>query len=187
MFEGMVVKLADFGFSALASKKSIRLGGSQPWMAPEYDRSAHYTLDQAKLTDLYSFGMLCLWVIFNDELIEKGRLLPKAPRTVWSRFSAAVGSTLSGYTGSVWVESLNPDIQFLAEYNVKDPSKNVMRSRALELVDGMEDSKFKSMLRQLFEKSLSYNPDERSFTSVSERNFEIIARILSEERQVSAL
>ena len=33
VFEGMVAKLADFGFSALASKQSIRLGGSQPWVA----------------------------------------------------------------------------------------------------------------------------------------------------------
>ena len=186
MFEGMVAKLADFGFSALASKQFIRLGGSQPWVAPEYDRSERYTFDQAKLMDLYSFGMLCLWVVFKDELTEKGKQLPERARSVWSRFSDTVGSTLSGYTGSVWVGSLNPDIQFLGEYNIKDPSKNMMRSRALELVDEMEDSNFKGMLRLLFEKSLSYKPKDRSFASGSEPNFEIVARLLSGERQVSA-
>ncbi len=41
------------------------LGGSQPWQAPECSRGAFFKLEEAKRTDIYSFGML-VWRVFLD-------------------------------------------------------------------------------------------------------------------------
>ena len=41
------------------------LGGSRPWQAPEFSRTAYFKIEDAKRTDVYSFGML-LWRVFLD-------------------------------------------------------------------------------------------------------------------------
>lgn len=41
------------------------LGGSRPWQAPEFSRTAYFKVEDAKRTDIYSFGML-LWRVFLD-------------------------------------------------------------------------------------------------------------------------
>ena len=41
------------------------LGGSRPWQAPEFSRTAYFRIEDAKRTDVYSFGML-LWRVFLD-------------------------------------------------------------------------------------------------------------------------
>lgn len=41
------------------------LGGSRPWQAPEFSRTAYFKIEEAKRTDVYSFGML-LWRVFLD-------------------------------------------------------------------------------------------------------------------------
>lgn len=41
------------------------LGGSRPWQAPEFSRTAYFRIEEAKRTDVYSFGML-LWRVFLD-------------------------------------------------------------------------------------------------------------------------
>ena len=60
----ITVKVADFGYSTLAAgeAKNICLPKSKPWNAPEH-HFGEFTTHDAKLTDVYSFGMLCLWVI----------------------------------------------------------------------------------------------------------------------------
>ena len=39
---------------------------SIPWDAPEYHDRA-FTLGNAKKADVYSFGLLCLWIIFHND------------------------------------------------------------------------------------------------------------------------
>jgi len=58
------VKVADFGYSTLAAgeAKNICLPKSRPWNAPEH-HFGEFTTHDAKQTDVYSFGMLCLWVV----------------------------------------------------------------------------------------------------------------------------
>ncbi|KAF8544152.1 kinase-like domain-containing protein, partial [Trichophaea hybrida] len=58
------VKVADFGYSTLAAgeAENICLPKSKPWNAPEH-HFGEFTTHNAKLTDVYSFGMLCLWVV----------------------------------------------------------------------------------------------------------------------------
>ncbi|KAL6909112.1 kinase-like domain-containing protein [Trichoderma evansii] len=67
-------RVTDFGYSTLHAKNSaeaqIRLPFSVPWNAPETvaDRDRLFSVHDAKLTDIYSFGMLCAWVLFRDSL-----------------------------------------------------------------------------------------------------------------------
>ncbi|CAG9952042.1 unnamed protein product [Clonostachys rosea f. rosea IK726] len=64
-------KLIDFGYSTLYSTQKLRvqLPISKPWNAPEHDRAAReWTFEGAKLADVYSFGLLCLWVLFERSL-----------------------------------------------------------------------------------------------------------------------
>ena len=57
-------KLTDFGVSRLPNGELV-LGGSRPWQAPECHRGAYLRIEDAKRTDIYSFGML-LWRVCLD-------------------------------------------------------------------------------------------------------------------------
>lgn len=57
-------KLTDFGVLRLPDG-GVLLGGSRPWQAPECSRGAFFKLEEAKRTDVYSFGML-IWRVFLD-------------------------------------------------------------------------------------------------------------------------
>jgi len=66
-----VPKVADFGFSCLGAKDTdmIRMPKTPPWEAPEWHPRG-FTIAAAKKADFYSFGLLCVWILFNDQLVE---------------------------------------------------------------------------------------------------------------------
>jgi serine/threonine protein kinase len=60
-------KVADFGFSTHFHSEQedlIQMPKSVPWTAPEH-HSRYFTLQSAKAMDVYSFSMLCLWLLFH--------------------------------------------------------------------------------------------------------------------------
>lgn len=62
-------KVADFGFSTYFHEEQedlIQVPKSVPWTAPEH-HSNYHTSQSAKAMDVYSFGMLCLWLLFTKE------------------------------------------------------------------------------------------------------------------------
>ena len=59
-----ICKLTDFGISSHTTG-AIVLGGSHLWQAPECIRDAYFELENAKRTDVYSFGML-VWRVMLD-------------------------------------------------------------------------------------------------------------------------
>ena len=59
-----MAKLTDFGVLRLEDG-GMMLGGSRPWQAPEFSRTAYFKVEDAKRTDIYSFGML-VWRVFLD-------------------------------------------------------------------------------------------------------------------------
>ena len=65
----ITVKVADFGYSTLTVDESgkVFLPKSRPWDAPEHHFGG-LTAQEAKKTDVYSFGMLCLWILFGNRL-----------------------------------------------------------------------------------------------------------------------
>jgi serine/threonine protein kinase len=63
------IKVADFGYSTLAGEvEQVLLPKSRPWNAPEH-YFGEFEVTDAKKTDVYSFGILCLWVLFGTLLI----------------------------------------------------------------------------------------------------------------------
>ncbi|KAI1120470.1 kinase-like protein [Nemania abortiva] len=140
-------KLIDFGFSNTLSAISddahhrIRLPLSAPWNAPEHDRLLReWTSTQAMETDLYSFGMLCLWVLFEPYL--SGSIAVCPPRDV--NYNIKPGS-------SIW--------------NL-GTIKHTVQAFAQDLVD--LDTTLKEnervILKEFFAKSLSLNPTERDIS-----------------------
>jgi len=61
------VKMTDFGYSTLATGENgcVFLPKSRPWNAPEH-HWGEFKVPDAKKTDVYSFGLLCLWVLFGS-------------------------------------------------------------------------------------------------------------------------
>ena len=65
----ITVKVTDFGYSTLTGGESgkVILPKSRPWSAPEH-HLGEFNTQEAKKTDVYSFGMLCLWLLFGNSL-----------------------------------------------------------------------------------------------------------------------
>ncbi|KAG8528203.1 uncharacterized protein KY384_007120, partial [Bacidia gigantensis] len=66
-------KLADFGYAGWARNGQkdvvIKLPKSWPWNAPEHHHRG-FTVEAAQKSDRFSFGLLCLWILFFDKPIE---------------------------------------------------------------------------------------------------------------------
>ncbi|KAJ0108132.1 hypothetical protein J7T55_007251 [Diaporthe amygdali] len=68
---GFTAMVTDFGYSTRYAHEgdTIKLPISHPWNGPEVDRlNREWTPSEAKKADLFSFGMLCLWVLFPAQL-----------------------------------------------------------------------------------------------------------------------
>jgi serine/threonine protein kinase len=64
-------KVADLGFSSLsvtdADTTIIRMPGTPPWHAPEWHHRFSTTeMTAAKKMDVYSYGLLCAWILFYN-------------------------------------------------------------------------------------------------------------------------
>ena len=69
-----VAKVTDFGYSTLFITESdlITMPKSSPWTAPERHHRAIWP-EEAKKMDAYSFGMLCLWLLFYNRAANRDR------------------------------------------------------------------------------------------------------------------
>jgi serine/threonine protein kinase len=66
---GYVAKVADFGYSTrfVDKDEAIQMPGSRYWVAPEWHHRNYRTnVMGAMKMDAYSFGMLCLWLLFYN-------------------------------------------------------------------------------------------------------------------------
>jgi len=63
------VKLADLGDASISDDNEtwVFMPRSKPWSPPEYHHRG-CPFWQATKMDIYSFGLLCLWVLFGDSL-----------------------------------------------------------------------------------------------------------------------
>lgn len=64
-------KVIDFGYSTryVDDHQQLTMSISELWNAPENSGDGRrWTILQAKQSDLYCFGMLCLWLIFEPRL-----------------------------------------------------------------------------------------------------------------------
>jgi serine/threonine protein kinase len=62
--------VTDFGFSCFngTDEDLVQVTRTEPWEAPEW-HYRYFKLRDAKKMDIYSFGLLCLWLFFRDETL----------------------------------------------------------------------------------------------------------------------
>ena len=74
---GHVARLIDFGYSTFfADSDYVRMPRSVPWAAPEWPENEITTPAAAKRMDVYSLGVLCLWLLFNSEKLVSENIVP---------------------------------------------------------------------------------------------------------------
>ena len=63
---GHSIRLADFGYSSFFASK-IKIIATHGWIAPEWHHR-NFTTDVAgaKKMDIYSFGLVCRWLLFDE-------------------------------------------------------------------------------------------------------------------------
>ncbi|KAH8891997.1 kinase-like protein [Thozetella sp. PMI_491] len=68
-------KVADFGFSTLFAEDSDRadvlLPTSWPWTAPDVEGRDCVTFAQAKSADIFSYGLVCMWLLSYGTMQER--------------------------------------------------------------------------------------------------------------------
>ena len=138
------VKVTDFGYSTLTAGGSgtVILPKSRPWNAPEH-HFGEFKASEAKKTDVYSFGMLCLWVLFENYLSD-------VPQT-----------TADGATGVI-----SFDAPFLSGPTLLERLKDEDRLEyiANRLVESMSDlnAECRVRLKEIFALTLPCNPGKRT-------------------------
>ena len=143
----ITVKVADFGYSTLTVGESgkVLLPKSRPWNAPEH-HFGEFKFQEAKKTDVYSFGMLCLWVLFGN------------------RLSSIQQTTADGVTGFI-----SFDIPFffsrptLLECFKNEDRLEGIANHLLGSTPGLDvDSEYAIRLKDMFSLTLPYNPGKRT-------------------------
>lgn len=135
--------MADFGYSYLPHEGDerfvIHLAKSQPWSAPEHHHRG-FSIEQAQKQDVYSFGMLCFWVLFQAEISAK---FPEFAREI---------------PGSEFANQNNiHSFELLGHW--KDEKR--LRDVALELVTNCFGDREKDVLMQFFNCTLAHETNER--------------------------
>jgi len=151
------VKVTDFGYSTFTidEEGSVLLPKSRPWNAPEH-HFGEFTISEAKKTDVYSFGMLCIWVLFGNSLPDV--LITTAEEETKSvSFNAPLGP------------------RTLLE-KLRDEGKvEQIANQLVELMTGL-NTEYKTRLKGFFSLTLQLNPAQRT------SNFEKLVRLLSPNR-----
>jgi serine/threonine protein kinase len=138
-------KVADFGFSTRSAHDDhhIALPESWPWYAPEIREYPELSPQQAAKTEVFSFGMLCLWFMFEKYL--SGVLpLPGAAQSARSSYI---------YKGE------DRSLQFLADLK-KEDSLTQLASQ-LVMVETDLDVESRQMLEHFFRGCLPCDPKSR--------------------------
>lgn len=68
-----VAKVSDLGYSVHldCDDTLIKMPLSKPWHAPEWHHRVYRFPEIVKM-DLYSYGMVCLWLLFGQECLDSG-------------------------------------------------------------------------------------------------------------------
>ncbi len=67
--DDVVAKLIDFGYSCygMEDEDEVQIGGTPLWSPPEHT-GEKVTVHSAKKMDVYSFGLVCYWILFFDTI-----------------------------------------------------------------------------------------------------------------------
>lgn len=126
------------------------MGWTWPWNAPEHDIYPSFTPDQARKTDVFSLGMLWLWLLFQDhfyEGCEGGEAEPLPMIAEWTKPCLAKKSD-------------SDLLNFLD--NLKREENLIPFSRHLLIMDKNLGKDYKLMLERFFCASLACDASSRA-------------------------
>ena len=142
----ITVKVADFGYSTLIVDEpgKVSLPKSRPWNAPEH-HFGEFSVQEAKKTDVYSFGMLCLWLLFGSRLSD-------TPQTGADGTAELISfnAPLLQFGRPTWLEILK------YEDRVEDIANHLVES-----MPGL-NAEHRIRLRETFSLTLPLNPGQRT-------------------------
>ena len=144
-FEGddVGVKITDFGYASLGNQDDdlVKLARSRPWDAPEYS-PRWLTMRSAKRMDVYSFGLLVLWLLFRQEPIFRE-----------GKTSVSVG------------KAFETDDELLLERLEELKESDGLLTQAIQLVSKCSkvNENLRVRLERVFTISLSREPSSRAF------------------------
>ena len=136
------IKVIDFGFSSYNSTDEdfVRVAKTEPWEAPEW-HSRGFTLEQAKSMDIYSFGLVCMWLFFREEtLVDLG----------FPSITVATAFTKQDTEATVKLQELKKSGDDLLAYTLR------LLERKSELGDDT-----RARLRQILILALALDPEKR--------------------------
>lgn len=136
-----VVKVADFGFSTRfrEEKDLIQMPKSPIWHAPEW-HDGQFQPEAAKRMDIFSFGLVCLWMLF-------GVGLSLTPMKVDERFI----SFDENYSGT---QNLLKEWKAVCE-------RDELVTWAISLIPKDLEPKWRSNLTSFFESTVTFDPQRR--------------------------
>lgn len=144
--KGYKVRVIDFGFSTRFASENdqIFVARSRPWFAPERNRD-HFPAAQVQQMDLFSFGMLFIWVLFEKYL--SGIVpLPEDARC-WAE----------PYFEGERQQSLSMEV--LEELKRDNQLTRLAKQLATDEKD--LDAEDRELLQRFFNEAMSLNPQER--------------------------
>jgi hypothetical protein len=113
--------LIDFGSCSIQGQKRMPFK-STPWNAPELEHCQELTTDSLILSDIYSFGLLCIHILLPLQDLMKANALflrqPEQTDAEWSQFLSATFLRKQKDTG----DSLALDILKTAEESSIPPT-----------------------------------------------------------------
>ena len=143
-----VAKVSDLGFSSLATTDDcITVPRTRPWNGPEWHHRG-FTLNGVKKLDVYSFGMLCLWLLCKDALFKT----PRRPSPILKEWDGA--DLFTQHTEAI------PGRTFLEALKAEDQMP-ILAHELLTLTTGLDQER-KSKLSRLFLLCLASEPTDRS-------------------------
>jgi serine/threonine protein kinase len=159
----------DFGYSTRFVNEDdfISVPKSWPWSAPEHDYD-RLKPAQARKMDVFSFGMLCLWILFERCL---SGIVPLPSEAHWAE-SYFQGKEKRDLSKRI-LEDLKQGDRLvmlakqlvMAENELSNDTKQgdrlVMLAKQLVMAENELSNDTKQVLQQFFSMSLACNPNQR--------------------------
>ena len=114
----VVPKLIDFGYSCygMDDEDKVHIRGTPLWSPPE-NTDEDITIRNAKKMDVYSFGLMCCWILFFDPIsVDKGTIASSEKRPVGNH------DKKNAYKFLERLKSLESPEEAISEIILQDPA-----------------------------------------------------------------
>ena len=120
--------MIDFGYSCygIEDEDEIQIGGTPLWSSPEHT-GEKISVHSAKKMDVYSFGLVCCWILFFDTISIDGSVKPRA-----RQLSTSDHSRRHAYVFLEQLKSLESPEEAISDTISRDPTITEEQSSLLQ-------------------------------------------------------